>query len=65
MNWDDTGFLISKNRMIARLSFTDFDGKAFMDNDLEKQNLDHTFVDKFAPKVVEGTKKLKAWVESI
>jgi len=51
--------------MIARLSFTDFDGKAFMDNLLEKQNLDHTFVDKFAPKVVEGTKKLKAWVESI
>ena len=31
----DFGF--SKNRMIARLSFTDFDGKAFMDNLLEKQ----------------------------
>ena len=59
----DFGF--SENRMIARLSFTDFDGKAFMDSLLEKQNLDHTLVDKFAPKIVEGTKRLKAWVESI
>ncbi len=58
-------FGLSKNRMIARLSFTDFDGKIFMDYLTRKQNLDDSLVDKFAPKIVEGTKILKAWVESI
>ena len=58
----DFGF--SKDKLITRLSFTDFDGKEFMDNLPEKQNLDNSLVDKFAPKIVEGTKKLKAWVES-
>ena len=58
----DFGFL--KNQMIARLSFTDFDGKEFMDNISEMTNLDNMLVGKFAPKIVEGTKRLKAWVES-
>jgi len=58
----DFGF--SKDKLITRLSFTDFDGKKFMDNLPEKQNLDNSLVDKFAPKIVEGTKRLKAWVES-
>jgi len=58
----DFGF--SKDKLIARLSFTDFDGKEFMDNLSEKQNLDDSLVEKFAPKIVEGTKRLKAWVES-
>ena len=58
----DFGF--SEDKLITRLSFTDFDGKEFMDNLPEKQNLDDSLVDKFAPKVVEGTKRLKAWVES-
>ena len=58
----DFGF--SKDKLIARLSFTDFDGKEFMDNLSEKQNLDNSLVEKFAPKIAEGTKRLKAWVES-
>ncbi len=58
----DFGF--SKNRMITRLSFTDFDGNEFMENLSEIKNLDNSLVDKFAPKIVEGTKRLKAWVES-
>jgi len=58
----DFGF--SKDKLITRLSFTDFDGKEFMDNLPEKQNLDNSLMDKFAPKIVEGTKRLKAWVES-
>ena len=58
----DFGF--SKDKIIARLSFTDFDGKKFMNNLPEIQNLDNSLVDKFAPKIVEGTKRLKAWVES-
>ena len=58
----DFGF--SKDKLITRLSFTDFDGKEFMDNLPEKQNLDNSLMDKFAPKIIEGTKRLKAWVES-
>ena len=58
----DFGF--SKDKLITRLSFTDFDGKEFMDNLPEKQNLDISLVDKFAPKIAEGTKRLKTWVES-
>ena len=58
----DFGF--SKDKLIARLSFTDFDGKEFMNNLSEQTKLDNSLVDKFAPQIVEGTKRLKAWVES-
>ena len=58
----DFGF--SKDRLIARLSFTDFDGENFMDNLSKQKKLDYSLINKFAPKIVEGTKRLKAWVES-
>ena len=58
----DFGF--SKDRLIARLSFIDFDGENFMDNLSKEKKLDYSLINKFAPKVVEGTKRLKAWVES-
>ena len=35
-----------------------------MDNLSKEKKLDYSLIDKFAPKIVEGTKKLKAWVES-
>ena len=57
----DFGF--STDKMISRLSYTDFDGKNFM----SKINLDTTtdddLIKKYAPKIVEGTKRLKEWVE--
>jgi len=58
----DFGF--SKDKLISRLSFTDFDGKEFMNNLSKDTKLDNNLVDKFAPKIAEGTKRLKAWVES-
>ena len=58
----DFGF--SKEKMIARLSFTDFNGKDFMNNISNKQNINSDVISKFAPKVVEGTKRLKNWAES-
>ena len=58
----DFGF--SKKRMIARLSFTDFDGNEFMKNIKEKKKIDLSLISKFAPKIIEGTKRLKEWVES-
>jgi len=50
--------------MIARLSFTDFNGDNFMKNITNSTNINIDIISKFAPKVVEGTKRLKEWVES-
>ena len=58
----DFGF--NSHKMIIRLSFTDFDGKEFMKNILDNTNIDHKLLNKYAPKIDEGTKRLKAWVES-
>ena len=57
-------FGISKERMIARLSFTDFNGENFMKNISNNENISFNAISKLAPKVVEGTKRLKDWVES-
>ena len=59
----DFGF--EKKKLIARLSFTDFDGNEFMKNLDKQKNLDLNFISKFAPKIIEGTKKLKVWSESL
>jgi len=58
----DFGF--SSKKMFARISFTDFDGSEFMKNISFNKGIDNETIKKFAPKIVQGTKKLKAWVES-
>jgi len=58
----DFGF--SKERMITRLSFTDFNGDEFMKNVKKTKKIDMNSISRFAPKIIEGTKKLKDWVES-
>ncbi len=58
----DFGF--SKKRMLVRISFTDFDGNNFMKNISPYEKIDIHKINKFAPKIVQGTDKLKAWVES-
>jgi len=58
-------FGLSKERMLARLSFTDFNGHEFMLNVKKNKKIDLNQLSKFAPKIVEGTKKLKTWSESI
>ena len=59
----DFGF--DKSRMLARLSFTDFDGQKFMNKIEDNQKIDNEIIEKFAPKIVEGVHKLKKWSESI
>jgi aspartate aminotransferase len=51
--------------MLARLSFTDFDGQEFMEKIEDNQKIDDVMINKFAPKIVQGTDKLKKWSESI
>ena len=59
----DFGF--SKDRMIVRLSFTDFDGFKFMNNIKHTKKIDLNLISEFAPKIIEGTKELKTWSESL
>ena len=58
----DFGF--DKKRMLARLSFTDFDGKNFMEKSVNKNIKDNELIN-LAPKVVEGINRLKKWSEAI
>ena len=60
---NDFGF--DQKKMLARLSFTDFDGQEFMSKIEDNQKIDNDHITKFAPKVVEGVDKLKKWSESI
>ena len=59
----DFGF--AQTQMLARLSFTDFDGQEFMSKIEDNKKIDNDHIAKFAPKVVEGVDKLKRWSESI
>ena len=59
----DFGF--DQNRMLARLSFTDFDGKKFMEEIEDNTKIDDTLIKELAPKIVVGVDKLKKWSESI
>jgi len=45
--------------MLARLSFTDFDGQEFMKQTQNGQAIDKNLILKLAPKIVEGIDKLK------
>ena len=51
--------------MLARLSFTDFNGEEFMNKIKENENIDDHVINMFAPKVVEGVNNLKKWLRSI
>ena len=59
----DFGF--EKNKMLARLSFTDFDGQNFINGVQNRQTIEKELILKYAPKIVEGVHKLKKWSESI
>ena len=59
----DFGF--AKTQMLARLSFTDFDGQEFMSKIEDNQKIDNDLIANFAPKIIEGVDKLKKWSESI
>jgi len=59
----DFGF--KPNKMLARLSFTDFDGATFLKNVEGRKKLDDAIIEKYAPNIVEGTKRLSEWSKSL
>ena len=58
-------FGLDKNKMIVRLSYTDFDGVSFLENTSGSKNLDKDDLQKYAPNIVEGVIKLKEWSKNL
>ena len=59
----DFGF--DQTKMLARLSFTDFDGQEFMNKIEGNQKINKDHIANFAPKIIAGVDKLKKWSESM
>ena len=55
----DFGF--SEKKLLARLSYTDFDGENFMNNTVHNEEINYEKIKKYAPKIIEGTNRLKDW----
>ena len=58
-------FGLDKKKMVARLSFTDFDGSSFLKNTIGSKKLDNADLEKYAPNIVEGVTQLKEWSSSL
>ena len=58
-------FGIDKSKMVARLSYTDFDGANFLKNTLGGKKLDEADLKKYAPNIVDGVASLKEWSKSL
>ncbi len=58
-------FGIESNKMLARLSYTDFDGDRFLKNTISSKKLDNANLKKYAPNIVDGVSSLKEWSNSL
>jgi aspartate aminotransferase len=59
-----SAFGFNPNKMLARLSFTDFDGSAFL-NGVTNSKITDQDVQNFAPNVVKGTRNLSKWAQKL
>ena len=58
-------FGLESDKMLARLSYTDFDGASFLSNTLGSNKLDNEDLKKYAPNIVDGVLALKQWSNSL
>ena len=58
-------FGVDSKKMLARLSYTDFNGDNFLANIKGSKNLNNIDINKFAPNIAEGISKLKDWSKSL
>ena len=58
-------FGLRSSKMIAILSYTDFDGTSFLNNTLGSNKLDNADLKKYAPNIVDGVSALKEWSNSL
>jgi aspartate aminotransferase len=60
-----SAFGFKPNKMLVRLSFTDFDGSNFLKNISLGKNVSKSDVEKYAPNVVAGVKILSNWSKKL
>ncbi len=58
-------FGLSSKKMLARLSYTDFDGANFLKHTKSSKKLDEADLRKYAPNIVDGVEALKEWSNSL
>jgi len=58
-------FGLDSSLMLARLSYTDFNGADFLKNTLGSKKLDKADLEKNAPNIVDGVAALKDWSNSL
>ena len=58
-------FGLDSSKMLARLSYTDFDGNHFLKNTLGSKKLNNVDLKKYAPNIVDGVEALKDWSNSL
>ena len=59
----DFGF--KPKKMLTRLCYIDFDGAEFLKSTINGKLLDDRIIEKYAPNVVEGIKKLSNWAKNL
>ncbi len=59
----DFGF--GPKKMLTRLCYIDFDGSEFLKAPINGNILDDKIIEKYAPNVVEGVKKLSNWAKNL
>ena len=60
-----SAFGFKSNKMLVRLSFTDFDGNDFLKNISLGKKISNLDVEKYAPNVVAGTQILSNWAKKL
>ena len=58
-------FGFKPKKMLTRLSYTDFDGDNFFQNISEQDVITKEIIEKYAPNVAEGVKKLSIWAKNL
>ncbi len=59
----DFGF--DKKRLLTRLCYIDFDGTEFLNAIVKGNSINDKIIEKYAPNVVEGVKKLSNWAQNL
>ena len=58
-------FGFDSKKMLTRLSYIDFNGSEFLKAPINNNMLDDKIIEKYAPNVVEGVKKLSNWAKNL
>ena len=58
-------FGFASKKMLTRLSYTDFNGEEFYKNINNSCTINDHIIEKYAPNVVEGVKKLSIWAKKL